>query len=123
MPSKDDHLIQARHNTQFYESVMRPTYNDWAATVLFYIGLHYIDAFLAIHGHHPGSHDVRDKFIRQLQELRGIANDYYRLKNGSRNARYYPPTNYPDQYIQELEQVHLNRVRSALAQFFTNQTG
>jgi hypothetical protein len=110
MPSKDDHLGQARHNSAFFDSFDRLRFSDWAATTLFYIGLHYIDAFLATKNIHPGKHDVRDKYVAQLHELRGIYNDYARLKSHSRTARYYPPANFSENDIRTLEQTHLGRI-------------
>jgi len=117
MPSRDDHLAQTRHNTQFYISFDKLTCSDWAATVLFYTGLHYIDAFLATLNVHPGSHDTREKFVRQIQELRRIANAYFALKNSSRTARYYPTARFSTQHIQKLERVHLGRIRTELQNY------
>lgn len=114
MPAREAHLAQAHHNTHFYNSFDTSSYRDWAATVLFYVGLHYIDAFLATKNIHPGSHDVRDRLVKQAEELRLIASGYFALKNSSRTARYYPPTNFSLQHIQDLEQVHLEQIRTEL---------
>lgn len=114
MPDKDDHLAQARHNTEFYRSIDSQDYSDWAATALFYAGLHYIDAFLATDDINPGSHDTRDKFVSRLQELRHISNRYFALKNSSRTARYSPLARFPIQHLRDLEQVHLERIKTAL---------
>ena len=114
MPDRDDHLAQANHNKKFYHSFDVQNYSDWAATVLFYTGLHYIDAFLATHHIDPGSHDVRDKYITQLHELRQISGHYFALKNSSRTARYYPLARFPMQHLQPLEQVHLENIKMGL---------
>jgi len=114
MPDKDDHLAQANHNTQFYLSFDRQNYSDWAATVLFYAGLHYIDAFLATHQINPGSHDVRDKYVNQLRELRHISGHYFALKNSSRTARYSPLARFQAKHLTDLEQIHLEQIKSAL---------
>ena len=114
MPDKDDHLAQANHNTQFYFSFDRKHYSDWAATVLFYAGLHYIDAFLATLQIDPGSHDVRDKYVNQLRELRHISGHYFALKNSSRTARYSPLARFQAKHVTDLEQIHLEQIKSAL---------
>lgn len=114
MPDMDDHLAQANHNAQFYHSFDRRSYSDWAATVIFYAGLHYIDAFLATQHIDPGSHDVRDRYITRLHELRQISDHYFALKNSSRTARYSPLARFPMQHLQELEQIHLESIKSGL---------
>ena len=119
MPNKTDHLNQAIHNTKFLSTFDRNEYNDWAATVLFYIGLHYIDAFLAAQPLplYPGSHDRRDKCVREISELRQISGDYWALKNSSRSARYNPPVHFTPQHIGRLEMVHLTKIRATLQPF------
>lgn len=67
MPLRDDHLNQAQHNLEFTESLDPTKYSDWIATGLFYTALHYVDAFLATKGHHPGKHDVRDGFVAKCE--------------------------------------------------------
>jgi len=114
MPDLDDHLAQANHNAQFYHSFDRRGYSDWAAIVLFYAGLHYIDAFLATQHIDPGSHDVRDRYITRLHELRQISGHYFALKNSSRTARHSPLARFSMQHLQELDQIHLESIKSGL---------
>lgn len=90
MPNLTDHILQAHHNEAFYEDIDKNTYSDWAMTVLFYVALQYIDAFLATVGMaNPGGHGVRDREVNGQAQLQSIANLYFRLKNRSQNARYY----------------------------------
>lgn len=119
MPGRDDHLNQAQHNASFYASFHKTVYSDWAATVLFYTGLHYIDAFLAAQANpqHPGKREARDKFVSQVVQLRPIAFDYFKLKNSSPNARYNPPTRFSRDYLRQLEGVHLGRIADELRQY------
>jgi hypothetical protein len=120
MPARDDHLEQARHNVQFYASIDRTVFKDWAVTVLFYTGLHYIDAFLAEkRSIHPPKHKQRDTLVSTVTELRPILADYFALKNGSFNARYMPPTRFTDQYVSNLENQHLARIKSQIGRFVT----
>ena len=114
MPSRDDHLRQAKHNLEFGESLDAVRYSDWIATALFYAALHYVDAFLATKGHHPGRHDVRDGFVAREKELRPIHHHYRALKDSSRNARYYPPISFSATHLQMLRTLHLEAIRSRL---------
>ncbi|MGH7331871.1 MAG: hypothetical protein ACREKS_03810 [Candidatus Rokuibacteriota bacterium] len=113
MPLRDDHLGQARHNAQFYATIDKATFRDWAITVLFYTGLHYIDAVLAGNNIHPSKHNMRDKPVTTVKELRPIAIDYFALKNRSFNARYEPPTKYTDKDVSDSE-GHLARIRAEM---------
>ena len=117
MPARDDHLNQARHNARFYATVDKVVYKDWAATVLFYIGLHYIDAVLALKGIHPDIHKTRDNAVGRVAELRPVYGNYSALKNASFNARYKPPIRFTDNYVNELEMTHLARVRTEAARY------
>ncbi len=117
MPARDDHVNQARHNVRFYASIDRVAYKDWAATVLFYIGLHYIDAVLALKGIHPDLHKMRDNAMARVSELRPIYGSYSALKNASFNARYKPPIQFTDQFIGMLEGIHLVNVRNEVSRY------
>jgi hypothetical protein len=90
MPGTPEHLDQARRNEGFFSCIETPLYGDWAATVLFYTALHYVDAYLARQGHvDPGDHDTRDNLMKDFPATRAIWREYCRLKNHSRSARYY----------------------------------
>jgi hypothetical protein len=119
MPLKDDHIRQAQHNQTFCESFDKTSYSDWASTVLFYIGLHYVDAFLATRNVHPGSHDMRDRLLAQVHELRNISRDYWRLKSFSRTARCNTPPPFQPSDIANLENIHLARIRQELTPHLT----
>src|SRR5687767_13619864 len=91
MPLKPAHLAQAAHNHDFLKTINLSIYPDWGSTVLFYIALQYIDAFLATRNVHPPKHAARDVAVANSTELAPIYNEYRKLKNDSFNARYYPP--------------------------------
>ncbi len=111
MPDKDTHIAQAGHNSNFWTTIDRPTYSDWAVTVTFYEALQYVDALLAQLGNfHPGGHDVRDRAINERPELRPIARFYFRLKNRSRNARYYA-ARFPVAEVERSRTEDLGRIR------------
>ena len=117
MPTRDEHLGQARHNAEFYTTINRSRYKDWAATVLFYTGLHFIDAVLAIKNIHPGAHPTRDNAVNSVSELKPIFGHYAALKNASFNARYKPPTMFTQGQITELETKHLAAVKAEAARY------
>lgn len=115
MPTRDEHLAQARHNADFYSTVDKAGYKDWAATVLFYTALHYVDALLATKGMHPPKHKTRDVAVSSVFELRPIFSHYSALKNASYNARYNVPSGFSSAYISQLESVHLAAVKNEVA--------
>ncbi len=119
MPQRDDHLAQAQHNQHFYNSFDTAAYSDWAATVLFYAGLHYIDAFLATRTSpiHPPKHKVRDRWVSTLSELKPLVNDYFKLKSSSETARYFGPVAFPLAHLGQLE-LCLDRIVRGLRPYF-----
>lgn len=117
MPSRDEHLAQAKHNARFYGSFDRSVFKDWAVTVLFYTSLHYIDAFLAHRANiHPVKHKTRDNAVGTVAELKPIFGHYSALKNASFNARYMPPTQFTDNHVVALENTHLAKIKAAIGQ-------
>jgi hypothetical protein len=90
LPSQEEHLQKADRNEQFAVFLAdKTTYYDWAATVLFYAALHYMDAILAAAMDHPKTHDKRHSSIRKNGTLRRVYAEYRALESLSRNARYY----------------------------------
>ena len=90
MPSKDEHLEKAKRNETFAEFLATKTkYHDWAATVLYYAALHYVDAILAVSQVDPPDHEQRHALIRRNDTLRRIYAEYRMLETLSRNARYF----------------------------------
>ena len=88
MPPKEVHLKQSNHNEEFYYLISPNQFTDWAVVVLFYSALHIVDAFLAIHGIHPGSHERRVKLVNTMHDLKPIADEFMILKDESELARY-----------------------------------
>jgi hypothetical protein len=111
MPNLEDHILQARHNENFYQVTDKNAFSDWAMTAIFYAALHYIDAVLAKLGMvDPGGHSVRDDQVHKRVELRPIANSYFRLKSRSRSARYYCMSFRP-QELQRCYDVELANIK------------
>ena len=114
MPALNDHLRQAEHNRDFANSLDASKYSDWIAIALFYSALHYLDAFLATKGHHPGGHPVRDGFVAMVVELKPIYNEYRTLKNSAHTARYFCLPAFSPGHLKQLRDVHLAQIRDHL---------
>jgi hypothetical protein len=102
LPSKDIHLTKAQRNDALAAVLEAKTkYYDWAATVMFYSALHYVDAVLADDLIHPERHTSRpardgkaeipgrDTYIAKHHALKKIYPEYEALKTTSNNARYF----------------------------------
>ncbi|KYF76748.1 hypothetical protein BE17_44770 [Sorangium cellulosum] len=90
MADEATHLSQAAHNAAFLEAIDKERYPDWAVTVVFYVALHYVDAFLARKGRHePATHENRERLAKTFTELRRVVPQYLRLKSASVRARYH----------------------------------
>lgn len=89
MPSKEAHLKQAEYNEKLATFLADKTpYQDWAATMFFYSGLHYVDAVLAESLEHPETHKERTPLVANHAILRRIYREYRNLQVMSENARY-----------------------------------
>ena len=94
MPFKDEHLRKAQHNEDFIKYLessdsSKTKFIDWRVTALFYISIHYIEAFLATHKLHSQTHDNRDEYMEKV----GLVDEeflysYNRLRDNARLARY-----------------------------------
>lgn len=93
MNTAAEHILQAEHNETVLRVLRRSQRmtTDWQVTLLFYIALHYVDAYLHTlrppTGIHPKGHRERG---RQAGEHLGLslAADYYELQRRSEDARY-----------------------------------
>lgn len=94
MPTKEQHLQQARHNEAFLATFDLATspYLDWAATAAFYAALHYLRSLMSGYGYRniSGYGDM-DKAFERLSILKrnpAVHDSYRQLKDDSRVARY-----------------------------------
>lgn len=93
MPLRDEHISQAQGNEEFYKGITTDRglsrFTDWAVTSLFYISVHYVDAYLdqSLKAH-PKAHDKRQFWVDNTPQLKPIASKYRQLHNRSRDARY-----------------------------------
>ncbi|RKY06656.1 MAG: hypothetical protein DRP56_07030 [Planctomycetota bacterium] len=93
MASPQAHLEKAKHNIRTIVLLSGDmTKKDWIVTVAFYAGLHIVDAVLyhtqTNYGKHGGSHDNREKIIKQDSRLKKIWDCYRPLHSNSIIARY-----------------------------------
>lgn len=95
MPSKEEHLVIIEHNLKALARLSHPLcsdfseYTDWSETMIFYMTLHYIHAYLAINENkHPGDHSELQRIIGTVNNLKPIYSKYRSLQDDSRKARY-----------------------------------
>lgn len=91
MPSRDEHLAQARHNEALVAQLRElpgDPYRDWCATALFYSAVHRVEAYLATRGRHSSDHQERNLLVRMERTLSPISRNYRSLLDASRIARY-----------------------------------
>ena len=88
MPNNAAHKSQIAHNEDFVKDTDNP-YFDWKVTGMFYVAVHYVDAYLdkAI-GYSPDTHAKRMTAIAKMAPLKNVLYDYRELLNESRSARY-----------------------------------
>lgn len=106
MPSTTEHLTQAGHNEKLLSKLRGGEFDDWEVTVMFYIALHYVDAYLAkVHKiDDPGDHSERERYVSEKNHTRTLYGNYMRLKSRSVQARHY---------CHEFEPRELEKLRDA----------
>ena len=95
MPSRREHLAQARANRAYGQRLLLASPNDptalqWAVTVAFYCAVHSIEAHLARYSFHSRTHRLRETYMADPRV--GIPADVYAayraLRQRSEGARY-----------------------------------
>jgi hypothetical protein len=91
VPSKEQHVNKAKQNEKFCDDLDGSSQAsiNWKLVVLFYAGLHYVEAYLAKSmNQHTKSHTTRDNCVSRESNLRRIRTQYNHLKFYGFNARY-----------------------------------
>jgi len=95
MPTRDEHLKKASESEKLADT-MQPSSQasiNWKLVILFYIALHYVEAYLAMTmGIHLRSHTTRDNYVTRDSNLRKVRKEYFHLKYFGYNARYEADT-------------------------------
>jgi len=87
MSSFHSHSEHGRHNLTFLDSFFLKRFNDWAVTVMFYAGVHMVEAILdKEHSTHCQNHQERSDKIAKLTDFPTKA--YKALEREARNSRY-----------------------------------
>jgi hypothetical protein len=118
MPTRDEHLKQAKDNENLAELLLQQsdeTSNTWAATLIFYSAVHYGRAFLAGQGSKRiSSHIGFESSFRQVWAgPPELFRHYRRLRISSETARY-DCTTYTASQIRSLWDNHLRPFRDAI---------
>ena len=87
--TEQQHLDQCRRNYGVFNALAR-TYVEWAATVLFYTALHFVEAWLCAHTDwQGGDHRRRESRLASLHSVTPEVYDaYVTLREVSQVARY-----------------------------------
>ena len=92
MPQTDKHfdIIEDNHSALAHLANPEPSkYTNWCVTIIFYMALHYIHAYLAkISNQHPDSHAALQPLIQKDSKLSPLYTKYRHLEDDSRKARY-----------------------------------
>lgn len=118
---KKFHISKAQNNEEFYEKykLSETEFVDWAATVLFYVCVHYVDAVLCAdinltsYQQQPENHFARNKAVSQCLKLKGIAPSYLNLYQRSLDARYKQLA-FPSNFLATLETNDYQPVRELI---------
>jgi hypothetical protein len=86
-------LKKAKYNEDFltkFEELLPNDYFDWKITVVFYIAVHYIDAYFLSHGTGINSHESRRNTMEHHHSAlsEDCIDNYDNLYRLARNARY-----------------------------------
>jgi hypothetical protein len=87
VPTSAEHLAWAENNEKIFGSI-RKKWPDWAATLLFYVAVHEVQALILDNtAERPHSHEDRNNVIKK-QWLSTVWPPYAHLRQLSREARY-----------------------------------
>jgi len=103
MSTREQHLVQAKHNQDMLEFIdlndKAERFRDWYVTVAFYTALHYFEAILPVVAHKINigrkmgfvkeDYDVHDdRETAMMMEFKNVFTQYKQLYNLSRLAKY-----------------------------------
>jgi hypothetical protein len=103
----EDHLDKARQNWSFLQHLEAHTepgsFVEWKVVVVFYSGLHLIDAYMHVRGEdHGRSHGERNRVLRDMADgdrlSHVVLSDYFHLATRSRAFRYTDAAATVDEY-------------------------
>jgi len=87
MPTYKEHCEHSQHNLDFLASFFFKNFNDWAVTVMFYAGVHMVEAILEKdHSIHSANHGERFVHLAKLTAFPKQA--YVSLKKKAHDSRY-----------------------------------
>lgn len=88
--TKEEHLYKAAQNEAFADNIKLDSDCSigWAVTVIFYSALHYIEAYFVTYRKGYNNHYSRSSAIQNDPRIRSLYDDYRKLEDLSREARY-----------------------------------
>lgn len=110
MPDTNEHLQIVNQNYAALSHLSKPdpsVYTDWCVTIIFYMALHLVQAYLADKkNEHTTNHPTLQKNISEDQNLKSMYGNYRHLQDDSANARY------------DGQKLPIYRMRSSTLQYF-----
>ena len=90
MESKQAHLEKYFHNKDYLDNGIKDgsKYPDWEITVIFYCGVHIVEAMLAEKNIHVIDHQDRKDEMENIDNIDDFRDEYIHLYQLSRKARY-----------------------------------
>lgn len=92
MPNTNEHLKIIDNNYRVLNHLVTPDpakYTNWCVTIIFYMALHYIHAYLAkFNNEHPDNYPALQHLINADPKLKPLYTKYRSLEDDSRKARY-----------------------------------
>jgi hypothetical protein len=66
MPTTEAHLRKADHNKRFVSQIT-DEFRDWRVTAWFYVGVHYVESWLAPENKHSNNHGDRTRYLSETR--------------------------------------------------------
>jgi hypothetical protein len=90
LPHEGEHLKKAADNESLASSLDTsiPIAPNWAIVMLFYVAVHYVEAYFSRQSKHLVGHPARETAIQRDPKINSIFRNYRELYTYSREARY-----------------------------------
>ncbi len=126
MVSIDKYLNLVEHNLKLLRLISeKPSgsykdvdFSDWQVTIIFYISCIYLKSVCSIFGLDVHNHFTIRKTINERDELRHIFNDYRKIEEASRDARY-EGKKFEERIIKKRILPRFNSVRDCVVEIIT----
>ncbi|GAX62481.1 glyceraldehyde-3-phosphate dehydrogenase/erythrose-4-phosphate dehydrogenase [Candidatus Scalindua japonica] len=127
MVNIDKYLNLVEHNSNLLRLITeKPSgsykdvdFSDWQVTIIFYISCIYLKSVCSIFGLDVQNHFTIRKTMNERDELRPIFNDYRKIEEASRDARY-EGKKFEERIIKKRILPRFNTVRDCVVEIIKN---